>query len=81
MNEVTQKADRAEKLQASETFNEFLAETTERQVAVFRDVASSEADRAEAHAMLRALDKIKAQIARAVSDGKIARKRAAKRKP
>ena len=79
MSEVIEKARRATKLQASNYFTEFLTEAQDKQIAVFRDVSSSEAERAEAHAILRALDAIKGQMTRAINAGKIASKKASKK--
>lgn len=80
MSETIKKATRAESLRVSKLFQEFHSDVFEAQVAVFRNPSSTEDERAEAHAMIRALDKIKAQLDRVITSAKMEKKRAS-RKP
>ena len=76
---IFEKATKAEKLRTSEAFKTFLSEVVEQQLGVFKDASAKEDQIAEAHAMIRALDKIKAQMDRAVNDAKHVKRRQAKK--
>ncbi|AUQ64440.1 hypothetical protein [Phaeobacter inhibens] len=70
MTEKTQKAGRAEALQVSKLFQEFHQETIDEQHKVFDNTDAKIEEIAEAHAMIRALGKMKAKMAKAVNDAK-----------
>ncbi|WP_291728776.1 hypothetical protein [Leisingera sp. F5] len=74
MTEKTEKATRAEALQASKLFQEYHQETVEEQVKIFENTDAKMEDTSEAHAMLRALGKLKAKMARAVTAAKLERR-------
>jgi len=79
MTEKTEKAGRAEALQANKIFQEFHAEAVEEQLKIFENTDATMEQISEAHAMLRALGKLKAKMAKAVSAAKLERRSQRKR--
>lgn len=76
--EVERKAGRAESLRTDKRFVEFYQEAIDDQVKVFLNADAAEVDIGEAHAMIRALTKLKARMDIATSRAKVVRGRKAK---
>jgi hypothetical protein len=79
MTEKTEKASRAEALRASKLFQEFHAEALADQVKTFSNADAKMEEIAEAHAMIRALGKLKAKMDRAVNAAKLERRNQGKK--
>lgn len=75
MSKVAEKAARAERLRRDEGFQEFMADVRDAQVSVFLSVSSTEEQRSEAHAIVRALSQIDGRLEAAASDQKFEQKR------
>lgn len=73
MTVKTEKAARAAALQGSKLFQEFHQEAVEDQMKIFSNADAKMEEIAEAHAMIRALGKLKARLAKAVNDAKLER--------
>ena len=75
IEEIEQKSSRAESLRVSKLFQEFYQEAVDDAVRVFVNADASADEIGEAHAIIRALTKLKSRMDRATSQAKVARKR------
>lgn len=66
MSKVAEKAARAERLRADESYQEFIGEVRNAQSAVFLNAHSTAEEREAAHAIVRALTKIEDALATAI---------------
>ncbi|MCA0856159.1 hypothetical protein [Phaeobacter italicus] len=70
MSETIRKAERSEALRTSKIFDEFLCETIDEQTKIFQNADAKIEEISEAHAIIRALGKMKAKMAKAVNAAK-----------
>jgi len=75
MSEVTERADRFERLWKDSTFQELMTGIQQQQISIFLDTCTKIEDVERARAVVSALDEIERYITSKIDSGKIERKR------